>query len=354
MKNWKSIIGWGVAALVAAGIIGTNIYQAQKDEKGDKPVVKIGAILPLTGIVAQGGQTYKNLYELKLSELPQDTKYRYQIIFEDDEMVASKSITAAQKLLNLNDVDFLMMSQSGAEPTIADMAAKRGKVSFSLLWDNETPLKNKYTFNTLLLPEQYVPTLLSELQKRGLKRVSIVFENHKGTLQAYEALKKYAPEYGISIVDTEWINMGERDFRILIMKLARNNPDVYIVPSAPISVTRFVDELRTQGIKTPVTAIGSFDYIEDKTPYEGVWYVSDSIINQDMEKKYKERYGKELLISQALWGYEALNAVINAYESFDTKPTADQLREKLYQKRTNTVVGDVQYQVNGILHGNGF
>ena len=58
-------------------------------------------------------------------------------------------------------------------------------------------------------------------------------------------------------------------------------------------------------------------------------------------------------MSQALWGYEALNAVINAYESFDEKPTADQLIEKLYEKRTNTVVGDVQYKGNGILHGNG-
>ena len=48
-----------------------------------------------------------------------------------------------------------------------------------------------------------------------------------------------------------------------------------------------------------------------------------------------------------------MNAVINAYESFDTKPTADQLVEKLYQKRTNTVVGDVEYKGNRILHGNG-
>lgn len=350
--NWKKVIGWGVAALVVIGVVGNNIYQ-HREQKGDKPVIKIGAILPLTGVVAQGGQTYKNLYELKISELSKDSKYDYKLIIEDDELNAQKSITAAQKLLNLDDVDVLMMSYSGAEPTIADMASKRGKVSFSLLWDDKTPYENRYTFNALPLPTEYVPQLLSELQKRGIKKVSIVFENHKGALQAYEALKKYAPEYGVEIVDTEWINMGERDFRILVMKMARKNPDVYIVPSGPMSIDRFVNELRIQGIQTPVTAVSSFDYVEDKTPYEGVWYVSDSIINNDMEQKYKKTYGKDLLISQALWGYEALNAVINAYESFDKKPTADQLIEKLYEKRTNTAVGDVQYKGNGILHGKG-
>ena len=137
------------------------------------------------------------------------------------------------------------------------------------------------------------------------------------------------------------------------MKMAKKNPDIYIVPSGPISIARFVDELRMQDIHTPVTAVGSFDYVEDKTPYEGVWYVASCLVNPEIAQKYKEKYGKELLLSQALWGYEALNAVINAYESFDTKPTADQLIQKLYEKRTNTIMGDLQYQGNGILHGNG-
>ena len=71
--NWKKVIGWGVAALVVIGVVGNNIYQ-HREQKGDKPVIKIGAILPLTGVVAQGGQTYKNLYELKISELSKDSK----------------------------------------------------------------------------------------------------------------------------------------------------------------------------------------------------------------------------------------------------------------------------------------
>ena len=350
--NFKKIIAWCVALAVLAGVIAGNIYQ-QSAQKGDKPVIKIGAILPLTGVMAQSGQTYKNLYLLKLSELPADTKYRYELIFEDDEVNAQKSITAAQKLLNLNNVDVLLMSYSGAEPTIADMAAKLGKISFSLLWDDKTPYENKYAFNTVPLPTEYVPLLLSRMQKKGIKRVSIVFENHKGALMTYQALKKYAPEYGIEIIDMEWINNGERDFRIPVMKMATKNPDIYIIPAGPMSISRFVNELRTQGITTPITAVCSLDSVEDKTPYEGVWYVSDSIVNPDMEQKYKEKYGKDLLNAQALWGYETLNAVINAYESFDTKPTAEQLIQKLYEKRTNTIVGDVQYKGNGILHGNG-
>ena len=31
--NWKKVIGWGVAALVVIGVVGTNMHNQQTDNK---------------------------------------------------------------------------------------------------------------------------------------------------------------------------------------------------------------------------------------------------------------------------------------------------------------------------------
>ena len=80
--NWKSVLGWGAAALVVIGIIGTNMYQ-MREKKTDKPVVKIGITLPLTGAMGKFGQEIKKGIELRLSQIPENTKYRYKVIYED-------------------------------------------------------------------------------------------------------------------------------------------------------------------------------------------------------------------------------------------------------------------------------
>ena len=108
--NWKKVIGWGMAALVVICVVGTNMYQ-HREQKSGKPVVKIGAILPLTGAMGFVGQTYKDLYEMRLSEIPENSKFKYQLIFEDDQLDAQKSLTAGQKLLSLDNVDVLLLAQ---------------------------------------------------------------------------------------------------------------------------------------------------------------------------------------------------------------------------------------------------
>ena len=72
--NWKSIIGWGVAALVVIGVVGTNMYQRQ--HTGSKP--KVYAILPLSGSVADFGQkikSYMTMYMNNTQDVPFEIVY---------------------------------------------------------------------------------------------------------------------------------------------------------------------------------------------------------------------------------------------------------------------------------------
>ena len=121
----------------------------------------------------------------------------------------------------------------------------------------------------------------------------------------------------------------------------------------PASLEAFGRTLKEQEVNKPVTSLNSFDFIEDKNLFNGVWYASDNLANPSIEQKYKEMYHKDLLLTQSLWGYAALDAVINAYEKYDSKATPEQIMNELFQKRISPAVGEVQYKGNGILTGKG-
>ena len=62
-----------------------------------KPVIKIGATLPLTGNLAVYGKALQKALDLALNDQNKDNlKYDYQIVIEDDQYDLKKS------LINLN------------------------------------------------------------------------------------------------------------------------------------------------------------------------------------------------------------------------------------------------------------
>ena len=150
--NWKKVIGWGVAALVVVGVVGTNMYQYQKEQKGDKPVVKIGVTLPLTGAMAQLGQQGKKAIELRLSEVEKDSKFDYKVIFEDDQLQSSKEFTNAQKLINFNNVDVMISGFAGGASAISNLAKEKQVVYWNFQWTDEIAKSSPFSFTYNQMP----------------------------------------------------------------------------------------------------------------------------------------------------------------------------------------------------------
>ena len=87
--NWRKVIGWGVAALVIIGVVGTNMYNQQKKPSGNKKVVY--AMLPLTGAVAEVGkeaQRYTQIWEKLNPNAP------FKIEFVDSESKPDRAVSA--------------------------------------------------------------------------------------------------------------------------------------------------------------------------------------------------------------------------------------------------------------------
>ncbi|MDD3669279.1 MAG: ABC transporter substrate-binding protein [Alphaproteobacteria bacterium] len=346
-----------VIALIATllGIIVWGVYRENKlahTSATGKEIVRIGAVLPLTKNNTLAGNTFKDLLLMRIAEVPADSKYEYKLFIEDDQFEIRKSILAARKLLDVNDVDMLFTSASGAENAIVDFIADKKVMMFSYLWDDKVPKKSPYAFTDIPMPDQHAFLLLPILQKKNIKTISIVMDNHRGILIAAEAFKKKAADYGIQIVDELRANMDMVDWAISVAKMKRKTPDMYLAILLPQGMETWGRELYRQNIPTSkVLSMNMLDFISDKELFEGAWYTSDSLINPAFSEKYRKRYGRELMFTQAMWGYAALDRIIDIYERYDRKPTTDQVIRHLLTEERDSVVGRIRYDKDGILEG---
>ena len=77
----KIITGAIVIILIIVGIF----YFSKKSEPVSQEPIKIGVVAPLTGSVAFLGEGLKNAVDLAKESL-KDTRYNYDVIFEDSQL----------------------------------------------------------------------------------------------------------------------------------------------------------------------------------------------------------------------------------------------------------------------------
>ena len=316
----------------------------------EKPTIKIGASLPLSGNNAVMGESYKNLFLMRLDEIPEDSKFKYEIIFEDDQFNVKKEIIAAQKLINIDKVDVIFTSSAGGEQAIADIAREKDTIVFSNLWDKNLPKNNDFFFNYVPTPEQHAEVLAKELKRRNIKNVSTVINNHKGSILSINEFKHSAAKYGINIIDEEIVNLDNIDFSLLAAKMKDKNPEIYITTLFPPSLDIWKTALIRQNISTPITGMDTLDYSTNKEMFEGSWYVSDSLINEELSKRYEQKFKKELIVTQAFFAYATLDLLIDVIEQYNEKPTTQQIITGLMKAhKQNSVVGSIKWSAERLL-----
>lgn len=104
----KRIVAAMCSTLLAAGLLaGCGLASNTTQTAADNDVIKIGAVVPLTGDVPALGESAKNGYQLAVDKINAnggiDGK-QVVIIFEDDENQPSKAPTVAQKLITQDHV----------------------------------------------------------------------------------------------------------------------------------------------------------------------------------------------------------------------------------------------------------
>ena len=102
-----------LSLLMATSLVACG-EKTEAPKENEKPVVKIGSILPLTGASAEMGNELKNA-ALKMLEQYKDSPVKYELIFEDNQGGSvPKSISAMKKMIYVDKISALIPTFSAA------------------------------------------------------------------------------------------------------------------------------------------------------------------------------------------------------------------------------------------------
>jgi len=331
MKKWLL----SLCMVLALAACDDKKETAQADSK---PVIKIGASLPLTGDAAEAGQAAKSALEMIVEDMSEKgLKYDYLLIFEDNQMNAMKTANNINKLISIDKVDSIFSMWNMMSNIAASMSAKHDVFSFACSY-GRTANTGKYGFNMQNTYEDEAELLLRELKKRNVKSVAMFIDN--GTImEQYKVIEDYIKNQSdIEIVFKEYFNPGEKDYKAAIIKAHDRNPDLYMISGYPPSPYLFIKQLKEiTGRNDNVTAIDAIAEIDEehRSIANNLWYIDSN--QNGLDEFQLHLMNRKNMQSQSCVGNVAsdLEIFINAVENAPVvkgqdKPTKESIRQWIF------------------------
>ncbi|HAC32323.1 MAG TPA: amino acid ABC transporter substrate-binding protein [Treponema sp.] len=308
MKMLKVTAALSVAALA---LLGCNSKASS---------IKIGSIGPLSGPYAVYGGDCKNGIELAVNEINAAggiNGQNIELIAEDDEGAAEKSVSAYKKLVTKDGVKFIFGSlTSGCAIAISPLAQAQKVIQIApAATAPKLTEAGNFVFRACYDdPFQGVVGGKFAASNLGAKKAAILYDiSNDYSVGLTENFKAAFESNGGSIVSLETYSTGDKDFNAQLTKIKNAAPDVVYLPDYYSTVALIVKQLRAQGINTPIVGADGWDGLTENAGDEvlnGFYsnhYAADSTEPkvQNFVKNYKAKYSLTPTAFAAL-GYDSV------------------------------------------------
>jgi len=324
-KIIKLVIGIIVVGLVIWVI--TSVTANKNSEA--RPIIKIGVTLPLTGDVAMLGQSSKQALLLAQEQLSQNTKYNYELIFEDDQFKPPTGASTANKLDNVS----ALFSFGSPVGNAVNPIAEKTKIPHINFFASDTHVADgDYNFVHYTPPYKDAEVFIRELNRRGIKTVLFFGQqDNPGVSAIINAFETAIKNTDIQILSTQKFNTGTRDFRTMIAKVKNLKPDIYVLEATTPELEILTKQLREASVQTPVTTMEAFEFSDQLSLFEGMWYVNAADPQPWFIDLFVAKFGSTPKFGSAN-GYDSFNLIVETVEKIGdgkTVPTREAIKNTL-------------------------
>jgi len=324
---------------------------------------KIGAVLPLTGSIAQYGKYMQQGLELALDDAinkglikPNEIK----LVVEDGEANPAKSVDAFMKLVNVDKIIGVIPATSGVILAIKPIANEK-KVVLLNASAISTQIEDSSDYCFSVLPNASVEgKFLAEFSYNTLSKrnAGVLYRNDPSGKSFHENFVQKFRELGGTIVYEEAHQPELNDFRSHISQIhSIKFLDLLFVASFGPEVATYVRQATELGLKTQVITYETFNSPKvleiAGTSANGVLFCAnnfdpnsnDPIINELKEKVLKKFNQSEVNYYIASH-YDAMMLLITAIAN--NNQTGESIRNYLKSLRVyNGMTGQIQFDKNG-------
>lgn len=246
-----------ICAIILKKEINSNI---DNNSPNNKPIIKIGVNLPLTGNVAYMGQAIKGSVKVAEEDLnKRDLKNEYEFIIEDNAYDTKHVVSINNKFAYIDKVDAIIDFASISGLITSQFSEAHKIIHFNACSSDRNVAKGKYNFLHTTLPDLEAKILVNDVISNYKNVALIVLNDASGNATSID-MRNEMRKKGIKF--TEYlINPGEVNMNSLLEKIEMTNPDVYLIALYSPTFEIFYKQMREKGINKPITSTHFFDNI---------------------------------------------------------------------------------------------
>ncbi|WP_338452144.1 ABC transporter substrate-binding protein [Niallia oryzisoli] len=315
----------------SGGAISTTSSKGDKGEASD--TIKIGALLPSTGVYASLGENLLNGMNLYFEENNWEVAgKKIEIIHEDDEADPQVALRKLRKLMDQDNIDILTGPVSTAVAYAIRDEVDNKKLPFLVSHAGGNDLvrskRSDYIWRSSFSSWQIGYSMGEWAYQNVGKKIYLTAADYAFGHEVAEAFKESYTKAGGTIVDEVYPPLGNNDFSSYLAKMNRDDIDGIYAFYAGSDAVRFVQQYEEYGLKGKIPLVGSgWLNAEDVRPQqklaaEGIkstlfWdYHLDTEKNKSFVAAYEKAYDQRPSI-ESLEGYDAAAVIAKAIESLD-------------------------------------
>jgi branched-chain amino acid transport system substrate-binding protein len=296
--------------------------------------ISVGHVASLTGDTAAFGQSSDRGMRMAIDELNAKGGVlgrQIEMLSEDDRSLTEEARTAAQKLIQRDQVVALLGEVASSRSLAAAPEAQRARVP--MISEASTNPKvtevGDYVFRACFI-DPFQGAVMARFAHEDLKakKVAILFDFRQDySVGLAEFFRKTFKELGGEIVADERYTSGDIEFRAQLTTIRAANPEAIFIPGYYTEVGLIAKQARELGLTVPL--LGGDGWDSEKTVEIGgeaieggffsTHYASDSDNPrvQEFVSNYKAKY-KSTPDAMAALGYDTVGLLVNALQRAGT------------------------------------
>jgi branched-chain amino acid transport system substrate-binding protein len=349
-KTTKTILGV-ILVIIVAFLVWYGVSK-KPQVSVSKETIRIGVILPLTGNSAFMGQSAQKAVLLAKDQMLKDTKYNYELIFEDDKKDPTTAVNALNKLINIDKVDAII-SFGSAQGNVISPITQQNKIIHFCVASDPNVAKGDFNFIHWTPPEAEANKFVEEIQQRNLKNIALIGVQDPGFIETWNVLKEKLQKAGVAITNEEWFTPGAKDFRTMLLKIKKSNPDIIYIGAWSPELELLAQQIKELNISIPLTTVEAFEFTNQQSLFEGYWYIQGSEPTEKFSSDYFEKYNEQVQVGAANV-FDIFNLIVEGFEkaggNINNKPTPESVVQELLKiKDFPGAVGNLTVKENHIV-----
>ena len=345
---------WTLVILVVVGVFGGRAWYLYQHRETDTNVVKIGVILPLTGLVSETADEVQNGLNLAIEELNQRYDKKIKLLMEDGKYTEKDSINALHKIMTKDVSALMIMGQlpaMGTGPLIKDYNLP---TMVTIAMGNKIPLFDEHIFR-FYTPAWAIGEKIANYARDGLNldKVGVFYIKNDMGRDTTNQFQKTFQDKGGKITSVDTFELGSMNMRSQVAKMLAGNPQAIYVAGFGPGFCATINAIKESGYEGYILSGGEIlqpAYRNNIKDVNGIYFVDTVFDNYSdnerilaFSKKYREKYHIEPG-NFAAFNYEAMLILGDAIQQKDIQ-TLDYLKKQI--KNRQTIFGKISFDENG-------